>query len=146
MLGSIGVLAAPLTLPQQLAPAFPVNGCHARLIALDHSHFEQAGTGMRFNGALLFRSSSLHVEGLLTMGKDTFRLNRQMIWEKNWLTPAQWTLSANRIYFGDTLTAEVAAQLPLLGEPVVELRFTPVDAQQFAVFTNGVFFTYCKRI
>jgi hypothetical protein len=146
MLGSIGVLVALLILPQQLEPAFPVNGCDARLMALDHARFEQAGTGMRFDGTLLFRNSSLHVEGMLTMGKDSFRLNRQMIWTKNWLTPAQWTLSANRIYFGDTLTSKVAAQLPLLGEPVVELRFIPFDAQQVAVFANGVFFTYCRRM
>jgi hypothetical protein len=145
MLGSIGVLAALLMLPQRLAPAFPANGCHGRLTALDHERFEQAGNGMRFDGTLLFGNSSLHVEGMLTMGEHAFRLNRQMIWTRNWLAPAQWTLSANRIYFGDTLPENVAGQLPVLGERVVELRFTPVDEQQYAVFANGVFFTYCRR-
>jgi hypothetical protein len=145
ILGSAGVLAALLTLPQPLDP-IPGQGCHARLTALDHPRFERAGSGMRFDGTLLFRNASLHIEGMLMMGKDTFRLNRQVIWTRNWLTPANWTLSANRIYLGDTLPSNVAAQLPLLGEPVVELRFAPIDAQQFAVFANGVFFTYCRKI
>jgi hypothetical protein len=146
MLAGACVLVAQLTLPQSLDPAFPSQGCHARLTALDHARFERAGSGMRFDGTLLFRSSSLHIEGMLTMGKHAFRLHRQVIWTRNWLTPTHWTLSANHIYFGDTLPSNVAAQLPLFGEPVVELTFTPVDAQQFAVFANGVFFTYCRRI
>lgn len=146
MLGGISILAALLTLPQRLAPAFPANGCHARLTALDHARFEQSGNGMRFEGTLLFSRSSLHVEGMFTMGKNAFRLNRQMIWRRNWLAPAQWIRSANRVYFGDTLPEQVAEQLPLLGERVVELRVATVDAQQYAVFANGVFFTYCRKI
>jgi hypothetical protein len=87
MLGSASVLAAMLTLPQPLDPAFPSQGCHARLTALDHARFEGAGSGMRFDGTLLFRNKSLHIEGMLMMGKDAFRLNRQVIWTRNWLTP-----------------------------------------------------------
>ena len=48
--------------------------------------------------------------------------------------------------FGDTLPVNIATQLPLLGESAVELRFMPLDTLHFAVFANGVFFTYCRRV
>lgn len=147
MLGSaLSLLAALFMLKQYAAHTFPVQGCHARLAALDHARFEQAGGGMRFDGTLLFQSSSLHIEGVFMMGKDVFRLNRQVTWSRSWLTPARRTLSATRIYFGDSLPPAVAAQLPLFGEPVVELQFIPVDAREFAVLANGVFFTYCRGL
>jgi hypothetical protein len=146
ILGSTAVLASLIALVSQLDPALPAQGCHARLTSLDHARFEQTGNSMRFDGTLLFHTSSLHAEGMLTMGNSTFRLNRQVVWTKNWFRPALRTQSTNRIYFGDTMPMNVAAQIPLLGEPAVELRFVPLDTQQFAVFANGVFFTYCRRV
>ncbi len=146
ILGSTAVLASLLALVSQIDPALPAQGCHARLTALDHARFEQAENSMRFDGTLLFHTSSLHVEGVLTTGSAAFRLHRQVIWTKSWVAPALRTQSTNRIYFGDALPTNVAAQIPLLGEPAVELRFVPLDTQQFAVFANGVFFTYCRRV
>jgi hypothetical protein len=146
ILGGAAVLASLLVLISQIDPALPAQGCHARLTALDHARFEQTEDSVRFDGTLLFHTSSLHVEGMLTMGNATFRLHRQVIWTKNWLEPALRTQLTNRIYFGDTLPVNVATQLPLLGESAVELRFMPLDTRHFAVFANGVFFTYCRRV
>src|ERR1700743_673361 len=87
ILGSTAVLVSLLALVSQLDPALPAQGCHARLTSLDHARFEQTGNTMRFDGTLLFHTSSLHAEGMLTMGNATFRLNRQVVWTRSWFRP-----------------------------------------------------------
>ena len=140
-LGAIG-LAARIQ-AQRNAPA---EACLARLTAIDNARFDRANRPIRFDGTLLLRPSTLYVEGMLDLGDQSFRIHRLIDWKTRWFEPTSRTFDAVHIYYGDTLPADMAARLPLLGDRHLELRFARVDDWMYGVFANDVFITYCRRM
>lgn len=101
---------------------------------------------MRFDGTLLFRARSLYIEGLLENGDQRYRINRTLDWRARWFAPGHRDIDEMRIYLGDSLPTDVASQVPLIGETSVDLQFVKFDPWLYAVFSNDVFVTYCRRM
>ncbi|HTJ95458.1 MAG TPA: hypothetical protein VL424_20370 [Pararobbsia sp.] len=140
VLGTLGVAT------QRVSRDAPPDACLARLTAIDNPRFERTGRTLQFDGTLLFRPTSLYVEGTLDSGDHIYRLNRMLEWERRWFAPSWYRLAATHRYFGDGVPGDVAAQLPVFGENRIELRFVGMDAWTYAVLSNDVFITYCRRL
>lgn len=124
----------------------PPDACLARLITIDNPRFEEIGRQMRFDGSLLFRPRSLYVEGLLEFEGQRYRMNRTLDWRTRWLSPGHRDVRAIHTFLGDTLPTDIASHVPLIGEASLDLQFVKLDAWLYAVFSNDVFVTYCKRM
>jgi hypothetical protein len=124
----------------------PSDACLARLTAIDNPRFAPSGHEVHFDGTLLFRPSSLYVEGTLGTGERTYRLNRQMQWKRRWFSPSSYRLETTQLYLGDGLPADIASQLPVIGEPQIELHFVKLNSWLYGVFSNDVFLTYCRKM
>lgn len=124
----------------------PSEACLARLTAIDNPRFTSSGRHVHFDGTLLFRPVSLYVEGTLDTGDHIYRLNRLMQWKREWFSPSSYRLEATHVYLGDGLPADVASQLPVIGEPKIELHFVRINPWLYGVFSNDVFVTYCRKM
>ncbi|WP_147432399.1 hypothetical protein [Pararobbsia silviterrae] len=124
----------------------PKSACMSRLTAIDNPRFDRVGSHVRFDGTLLFRPRSLYVEGAVDVADKSYRVHRMIEWETRWLSPRMRERTATRIYYGDTLPTALADQLPLIGEHAIEIEFIQIDSWLFAVVSNDVFVTYCRRL
>lgn len=140
-LGAITFVARIQAREDSLADA-----CLARLTAVDNARFDRAKRPVRFDGTLLLRPSTLYVEGMLDIGDQSFRVHRLIDWKTHWFEPTSRTVDTVHVYYGDTLPADVAARLPLIGDRQIELRVVRVDDWMYGVFSNDVFITYCRRM
>jgi hypothetical protein len=124
----------------------PSDACHARLISIDNPRFARTGQTTQFDGTLLFRPMSLYVDGTLETGGHVYRLNRLMIWKQPWLAASSHRLESTHRYVGDGVPTDVASQLPVFGEPQMDLHFVKVNPWLYSVFSNDVFIAYCRRM
>lgn len=123
----------------------PNEACHARLTTLESPRIARSGHRVQFDGTLLFRPTSLYVDGTLDTGEHIYRLNRLINWKREWFA-SSYRIETTHRYFGDGVPVDVASQLPVFGEPQIDLQFIKINPWLYSVFSNDVFVTYCRKM